>query len=168
VGLSLGADLEEKDIANISASEYAKYSLSPFKQGKRSIPAPDVFQVAARLDLEAAAIWQERLASITPAQITEIFARIPEDRITPAAAKFAQDLLAHNRERILSLNLLPKKNPQQIAIDRLRNEYTADLNNEPTRPKFTNKYQQELYESADAIVRIDDDGDPSDRPELTA
>ena len=114
-GLSLAGDLLDNDIANLEVADYAKYNLSPFKQGKRSVPVAEVFDHVAKLYPEAATIWQNQLAKITPEQISEIIDRIPDDRITPISAKFAKNLLAHNQAQILSLQLSTQSELKQVS-----------------------------------------------------
>ena len=100
-GLSLGSTDEDEDKPNLSLADYVnRYSQSCFQSGYNKLPTLTVFERSKRL-YPAAAIWQERLKQVTPTQIQEIFNRIPDGRITPIAAKFAIDLLAYNRERIL-------------------------------------------------------------------
>jgi hypothetical protein len=101
-GLSLGSTDEDEDKLNLSLSDYVnRYSQSCFQEGYNKVPNLTIFDRAAQLYPDAARIWQEQLKQVTPTQIQEIFNRIPDWRITPIAAKFAIDLLAYNRERIL-------------------------------------------------------------------
>jgi hypothetical protein len=102
-GLSLGSTDEDEDKLNLSLSDYVnRYSQSCFQEGYSKVPNLTIFKRAAQLYPDAAIVWQERLKQVTPTQIQEIFHRIPDGRITPIAAKFALDLLAYNRERILT------------------------------------------------------------------
>ena len=101
-GLSLGSTDEDEDKPNLSLADYVnRYSQSCFQSGYNKLPTVTVFERCVQLASEAARIWQERLKQVTSTQIQEIFNRIPDGRITPIAAKFAIDLLAYNRERIL-------------------------------------------------------------------
>jgi hypothetical protein len=105
-GVSLGSRNSDEDKLFRSLSEHTnESSFSHFKDEKGSLSVFNTFVRAAKLYPEAAQIWQDKLRSITPQQIKEIFDRIPEGRITPTSTKFAQDLLAFNQERILSLDL---------------------------------------------------------------
>lgn len=61
-------------------------------------------EIAAKIRPNAARVWQQSLNRITSAQINKIFECIPDDRITLTSARFAQDLLAYNKEIILNLN----------------------------------------------------------------
>jgi hypothetical protein len=103
-GLSLGSTDEDEDKPTLSLADYVeRYSQSCFQSGYNKLPALTVFECCAKLYPDAARIWQERLKRVTPAQIEEIFNRIPGGRITPIAAKFAIELLDFNRQRISDL-----------------------------------------------------------------
>ena len=105
-GLSLGSTDEDEDKPNLSLADYVdRYSQSCFQSGYSKLPTLNIFERAARLYPDAAKIWQERLSQITITQISDIFARIPENRITPVAAKFAIELLAYNQKRIVDLTI---------------------------------------------------------------
>ena len=102
-GLSLGSTDEDEDKPNLSLADYVnRYSQSCFQSGYNKLPTLTIFDRAAQLYPAAAIVWQERLKQVTSTQITAIFNRIPDGRITPIAAKFAIDLLAYNLERILT------------------------------------------------------------------
>ena len=102
-GLSLGSTDEDEDKPNLSLADYVnRYSQSCFQSGYNKLPTLTIFERAAQLYPAAAIVWQERLKQVTSTQITAIFNRIPDGRITPIAAKFAIDLLAYNLERILT------------------------------------------------------------------
>lgn len=108
-GQSLGATLSNHQRQTFSTDDYLEYLGGSFYDGTNSILTPKAFEIAASRYPEAAAIWQERLAQIQPAQIDEIFERIPDDRITPVAAKFAKQLIIDGRERVLALDLSPQR-----------------------------------------------------------
>jgi hypothetical protein len=122
-GFSLGAS-ENISKPEFSISYYLDRYRSPFHDRGEPLTPFEVFSNAAKLYPETAQIWQDKLRLITPQQIDEVFERIPEGRITPAAAKFAQDLLAFNQELILSLDLslsqqlpaISSLNPTQVQI----------------------------------------------------
>jgi hypothetical protein len=98
--------LASLDLRNVKPSrQWTEDKKIPQIDKKGSLSVFNTFVRAAKLYSEAAQIWQDKLRSITPQQIKEIFDRIPEGRITPTSTKFAQDLLAFNQERILSLDL---------------------------------------------------------------
>jgi hypothetical protein len=65
------------------------------------------FTTAAKLYPDAARIWQEQLTQVTSTRIREIFERVPDDRITPTAAKFALDLLDFNRHKLIAISSRP-------------------------------------------------------------
>lgn len=86
----------------ISKSGFApKLIKSAFWNNTERIDPIQAFEIAVRLYPQI--VWQQRLKAITPTQIQDIFARIPEGRITAAAAKFASDLLASNRQTLASV-----------------------------------------------------------------
>ena len=103
---------------NLSPSDYVYYHLSAFREGDSNLSTLEVFNRAAELYPQAAAIWKEKLAEITPTQIEEIFNRIPEGRITPTAATFAKALIKHNFEQILGIEF-------ELALERA--ETSQDL-----------------------------------------
>jgi hypothetical protein len=107
-GLSLGSTDEDEDKLKILLSDYVnRYSQSCFQEGYNKLPTLTVFEQCARLYPNAAKIWQSKLKQLNLNQIIEIFDRLPSERITPTAAKFAKDLLTYNHRRILDLNIEP-------------------------------------------------------------
>jgi len=112
-GVSLGIILDSNDYKNISVSQYLEYGKSAFGDKHNA-----VIQSAAELRPEAAKVWLEQLAQIDRQQIKEIFDRIPSDRISPGASKFAQELLEHNREKLLNLSkVLFTEDTQQKRVN---------------------------------------------------
>jgi hypothetical protein len=107
-GQALGATLNDEQRQTMSTVNYQEFLEGSFYDGSEDVKPPKAFQIAANRYPEAAAIWQERLARITPEQINEIFDRLPADRITPIAKKFAKQVINDGREQILSLDLSPK------------------------------------------------------------
>jgi hypothetical protein len=69
----------------------------------REITTIEAFNNAYQIKPIAARSWQQRLVAVTTTQINDIFDRIPEGRITPAAAKFAIDILDFNRQALASI-----------------------------------------------------------------
>jgi hypothetical protein len=110
-GQAMGATLSDKMRETFTTQDYQEYLEGSFYQESNSenILTSTAFEIAANRYPEAAAIWQERLARIAPERIDEIFDRIPEDRISPIAAKFAKQVIEDVRERVLSLDLSPAK-----------------------------------------------------------
>jgi hypothetical protein len=118
-GLSLGSTDEDEDKLKLELSDYVnRYSQSCFQEGYNKVPNLTVFDRAAKLYPEAAQIWLERLKAITPEQISEIFDRIPEGRITPVAATFAKNLLAYNQTELLKRKSLGN---EPVALKDLNN-----------------------------------------------
>ncbi len=63
----------------------------------------DAFRTASLNNPDASKIWLEKLESVTIDGVTEVFERIPEERISNAAKEFAIKLLETNRRRLLEL-----------------------------------------------------------------
>jgi hypothetical protein len=103
-GDCLGSKLADNE-QNLDNLTNPRLSESCWWEKHEEISTIRALEIAANIRSNAAVIWQEQLARITPKQIAEIFDRIPDDLITPTSAKFAQDLLAYNQQHILSLNL---------------------------------------------------------------
>lgn len=103
---SLGRDLSDSQRQVRSVEAYANKCFSAFygsEGDKKPLKTVDAFDRAARYYPEAACIWLERLESISEANITEIFQRIPRTRLSPIAADFAQKILEFNQHRLLNL-----------------------------------------------------------------
>ena len=102
-GSSLGGNLSESTRATIAASDFDPNLMkSAFWNNAGRVNPIQAFEIAANLYPDAAQIWLGRLIQIDLDRIEAIFERIPVERISPLAAKFAQDLLEANRDRILS------------------------------------------------------------------
>lgn len=102
-GSSLGGNLSESTRTTIAASDFDPNLMkSAFWHNTGRVNPIQAFEIAANLYPDAAQIWLRRLLQIDLDRIEAIFDRIPVERISPLAAKFAQDLLAANRDRILS------------------------------------------------------------------
>ncbi len=124
-GISLGSTDEDEDKPNLVLSDYVdRYSQSCFQEGYKKLSTLTIFNRAAQLYPEAARIWQEKLRSITNAQIDRIFDRLPEGRITPTADRFARQLLAHNREKMLEI--IPERQPLRDAILQVARQLKRD------------------------------------------
>jgi hypothetical protein len=99
-GLSLGST----DRINLPVDRYAHRFKSPFQsRTQQQLSTFSACEIAAQLYPDAAKIWQERIKQVTPAQIAEIFDCIPAARITPAATRFAINLLAYNQQKIIDI-----------------------------------------------------------------
>ena len=106
-GQAMGATLSDRQRRIFRTEDFQEYLGGTFYDGQESILPSSTFETAASLQPEAAAIWQERLARIAPEQIVEIFDRIPGDRISPIAAKFAKQVIADGRQKVLALEIVP-------------------------------------------------------------
>jgi hypothetical protein len=102
-GSSLGGNLSKSTRSTIAASDFDPNLMkSAFWNNAGRVNPIQAFEIAANLYPDAAQIWRGRLLQIDLERIEAIFDRIPVERISPLAAKFAQDLLGANRNRILS------------------------------------------------------------------
>ncbi|MEG3926998.1 MULTISPECIES: hypothetical protein [unclassified Microcoleus] len=103
---SLGRDLSDEQRQKRSVEAYANKCFSAFYgnvDDKKPLKTVDVFDCAARCYPNAAHIWIERLESISKVNLLDIFNRIPNTRISPIAAEFAQKILEFNQHRLLNL-----------------------------------------------------------------
>jgi len=69
----------------------------------KPLPLINAFQLASWHNPQASKIWLEKLENVTIDGITEIFERIPEQRISEISKDFAIRLLEINRQRLLEL-----------------------------------------------------------------
>jgi hypothetical protein len=106
-GQAMGATISDKQRQTFTTQDYHEYLEGSFYEGNDNILTPRAFEIAANLYPEAARVWQDRLARIDPLQINEIFDRLPPDRISPTAMKFAKQIIKDGREQILGLDLEP-------------------------------------------------------------
>ncbi len=107
---SLGRELLDNDrqkrLNNKSVAAYAANCRSAlYKQvgDKKAMFAIDAFRETARRYPNAAVVWLDRLASVSPADTLALFNRIPKDRISVAAIEFAGEILEINKSRLLIL-----------------------------------------------------------------
>ena len=63
----------------------------------------EAFREAARLQPKDAVAWLVRLGEVKQEDVAEIFDRVPRERISEAAAEFAQAMLSINRRKLLDL-----------------------------------------------------------------
>ncbi|NJR31889.1 MAG: hypothetical protein HC778_02210 [Chamaesiphon sp. CSU_1_12] len=121
-GASLGANLRQFRRDGTTAADYSQVAVSQYYRE----PTPfEVFERAAVLKPEAAAIWQQQIAKITPEQVDRIFEAIPDDRGSPEAIRFAKETILYNRDRIVNLQL--ERSPS-IDFDK-----TMRSNEEPSK-----------------------------------
>lgn len=69
---------------------------------RQRIKTFEAFCEAAKFYPQAACIWLDRLGNISADDTLRLFKRVPENRISPIAVKFAQSILTHNRDRLLN------------------------------------------------------------------
>ena len=89
-----------------SVESYAKKCISAFYRDvndKKPLRTFELFNELANRYPATAQVWLNRLASISKENIDLILQAVPQTRISPIAAKFAQDILIFNRDRLLSL-----------------------------------------------------------------
>lgn len=68
---------------------------------KKPLKTFDAFCTAAQFRPEAARIWLERLAMVSATNTVDLFNRLPNERISPTASKFARRILEINQQRLL-------------------------------------------------------------------
>jgi hypothetical protein len=113
-GESLCSGETDEEKQSIDLDEYIQVSSSSFtnQEGTKRLSMSEVFKRAASLKPQAAQIWIDQLAALNPADINQIFNRIPEGRITEVSANFAKGLIEYNRTELLRL--------YQLELDRGR------------------------------------------------
>jgi hypothetical protein len=104
-GTALGSTFIYRDRVTSLSHYLNEFSLSPFQDENSRLSTFTVFEQAAKLYPQAAKIWQERLATIDPIDIKNIFDRIPDKRISAKSSKFANRLLRYNRTRLLTFRI---------------------------------------------------------------
>ena len=134
-GQAMGATLSDQQRQIFSTQDYNEYLEGSFYEGTNSILTPKAFEIAANLYPEAATIWRERLARITPEQINNIFDRLGSDRITPIAEKFAKQIIKDGREQILNLGKIKLTAEQQELEDRINAKQNNQRAKKPNQKK---------------------------------
>jgi len=96
--------LKTKD-SGFSVEAYARKSPSAFyaQVGDKTLKTFDAFDLAAQSYPDAASLWLDCLANISSTSTLELFERIPKERISASAIKFAQKILEVNQSRLLKL-----------------------------------------------------------------
>jgi hypothetical protein len=103
---SLGRDLCDEQRQKRSAPSYANKCFSAFYSSvddKKPLKTFDVFSQVRDRYRVAADAWLTRLENITRTHTLEIFSRIPSNRLSPIAARFAIEILELNQRRLLTL-----------------------------------------------------------------
>ncbi|MGB5595571.1 MAG: hypothetical protein WBM62_16265, partial [Crocosphaera sp.] len=68
---------------------------------RKPLTTLDAFREAAQLHTTAANIWLDHLSKVSINDTLELFKRIPDDRISSTAIKFAQKILEINQNQLL-------------------------------------------------------------------
>lgn len=109
-GSSLGRELldsKRKSIfANGSVTNYIQNSRSAMYRtvnDKKALLNLEVFQIAANRYPDATKVWLQKLADISPDDITELLFKVPETRLSPIAREFTQQILLQNQIRLLNI-----------------------------------------------------------------
>ena len=84
-------------------SAKARSAIFETEADAKPLPLINAFQLASWHNPQASKIWLEKLENVTISDITEIFERIPEQRISEVSKDFAIRLLEINRQRLLEL-----------------------------------------------------------------
>jgi hypothetical protein len=77
-------------------------------EDERPLKTFDVFREARQRYPKAASVWLDNLAKVSSDDTLKLFQRIPSERISETAIKFAQKILELNQHRLLKLrNIIP-------------------------------------------------------------
>ena len=71
------------------------------RAAKRPLSTFDAWLEFARQVPDEAEVWQERLASVEPADVVAIIDQVPPSRMSSICRRFTLDLLSENRQRLL-------------------------------------------------------------------
>ena len=96
---------QNRTVAAYAQSTKARSAIYADEDNTRPLPLLDAFRLASsynRQNREAAKIWKARLGNVTMAQLQEVFARLPAERISNWGKEFALQMLATNRQRLLA------------------------------------------------------------------
>lgn len=89
-----------------SMDRYVERALSAFYGSlvsSKPLSTLSAFQQAGQISPKATDAWLERLGRISFSDVDEIFAQVPQERITPVAIEFAKRMLELNSHRLLAL-----------------------------------------------------------------
>ncbi|GAB4300647.1 MAG: hypothetical protein Fur0025_40410 [Oscillatoriaceae cyanobacterium] len=70
---------------------------------KKAMLSLDAFREAAKRHTDAARVWLKILENIASNELTSMFNRLPQERISEPAINFALEVLKINRNRLLEL-----------------------------------------------------------------
>lgn len=102
----LGRELSDEKRHRCDVKAYTNKCYSAFynqESDKKTLKNCALFQKVADDYPQSAQRWLEVLADISTEKIREIFERIPNSRISPIAAEFAQKILTINKNKLLEL-----------------------------------------------------------------
>lgn len=109
-GSSLGRELldtkRQSIFANGSVTNYIQNSRSAMYRtvnDKKALLNLEVFQIAAARYPNAAKVWLQKLADISPDDITELLLKVPETRLSAIARRFTHQILLQNQIRLLNI-----------------------------------------------------------------
>lgn len=113
-GSSLGRELLDESrllkLKNGSVEGYVTKCHSLFyakvEGDKRKLKTFEVFRKVAERYPNAASVWLDYLANVSLSDTLNLFRRIPSDRISETAIKFAQKILELNQRRLLDLHII--------------------------------------------------------------
>jgi hypothetical protein len=106
LGRELTDEKRQERLDNKSIGAYLKRNYSAFyaqSSDSKSLTTIAVFQAAARSHPQAARAWLSQLSGISSDWLANLFARVPEDRISTVAKEFAIEILLFNQHRLLTL-----------------------------------------------------------------
>lgn len=89
-----------------SVEKYVKKGRSALYESEtdaKPLPLIDAFVAASHECPEASKLWLKSLENVTLTEVSEVFARVPDERISGMAAEFALRILEINRARLLEL-----------------------------------------------------------------
>ncbi|MBD2180460.1 HipA-like protein [Planktothrix sp. FACHB-1355] len=110
-GSCLGRELpDEKRLLKLNngsvegyVTKCPSYFYAKVEGDKRKLKTFEVFREVAGRYPDAASVWLEYLAKVSLSDTLDLFRRIPSDRISETAIKFAQKVLELNQNRLLDL-----------------------------------------------------------------
>jgi hypothetical protein len=100
----LGRELSDERRQRCSTQAYVNKCLSAFYSSvddKKPLKTFDLFSQVAHRYPQAADVWFTRLENISISNTLEIFSRFPNNRLSPIAARFAQEILELNQRRLI-------------------------------------------------------------------
>lgn len=108
----LGCRISDKERTERLTTNDKRYSVEAFvrktksafyDKGLKRLKTIEVFCIAAKHNRKAADFWLNKLESISPAKIKNIFTKIPNQLISGPAIDFALEILEANKKRLLDV-----------------------------------------------------------------